>query len=109
MAKPVGKHILVKRIDNKPKSNLIVPENYQAPPEEADWVVQAVGNKCELGLSEGDKLIFRPEAIMMVPVKNEEDLFLVPESFVIAIESPKGSAPITEEDVTKAAKLLEES
>lgn len=86
MVRPVGRYLLVRKHVSKPKSDLILPDSYEASPDEAEWTVEAVGNKCELGIEVGDKLIFRPEQIMMVSYQGEGELFLVAESFVIGIE-----------------------
>ena len=54
-----------------------------------EFVVRAVGPLCELGLQEGETVIFRPERINLIPVDPEDKdsaLYLVPESFVVGVK-----------------------
>lgn len=87
MARPVGKQLLVEKIVTKPDTGIILPDSVKSVEEDGiEFVVRALGSLCELGIKEGDTLVFRPERVQLVTAVEDSELYFVPESFVVGVK-----------------------
>lgn len=83
--KPVGKNIIVKIVEKKPASNIVLPDGLSLDKEIAAEVI-AVSDDCERGLKPGDEILARPGAeAAAIPIPKADKELILPESFVLAI------------------------
>ena len=83
MLKPLSKNIVLKKeeAEQKTASGIILTTESKEVPSQA--TVVAVGPKCESGLKEGDKVVYKNYSGTKVTI-NDEDLIVIDEEDILA-------------------------
>ena len=83
--KPVGKSIIIKLVESKSESGIVLPDGVTIDKEIKAQVI-AVAEDCERGLEIGHEVLLRAGAeTACIPLPGEEKQLVLPETFVIAI------------------------
>ena len=90
--KPLTDHLIVKKIEQQEKSSIVLPEDAKEKTSQAEVIAVGPGrildngNKLEMNLKVGDKVLYKQYAPEEIKINGEEYLVLSESDIIAVIE-----------------------